>query len=57
MFNSMKKLKDHLSIEHPILNLSCKDTGCEYKTNKAQSLAVHSKEIHERNVYANLVIQ
>ena len=44
-YNSMKKINDLSSLEYPILNLSCKDTRCEYKTNKAQSLAVHSKEI------------
>ena len=44
-FNSMKKLNDH-----PILKLSCKDTGCESKTNKTKCLVVHSKEIHERKV-------
>ena len=52
-FTSMKKVNDHSSIEHPILNLACKELACEYKTNNAQSLQDHKKELHERNICKN----
>ena len=49
-FPSVKKLNDHASIVHPISNLVCNDTTCEYKTNTIQALKDHKKEMHERNV-------
>ena len=47
----MKKVNKHLSVEHPILILNCKDPTCEYKTNNAPSLAVHNKELHTKNLF------
>ena len=45
----MKKVNDHSSVEHPILNLVYKELACEYKTNNTQLLADQNKEVHERN--------
>ena len=49
-FSSVKKLNDHASIVHPILNLVCNDTMCEYKTKNTQAQKDDKKEVHERNV-------
>ena len=46
----MKKVNNHSSVEHPILKLNYKDPTCEYKTNNEQSLALHNKELHEKNL-------
>ena len=55
-FTSMKKVNDHSSIEHLILNLACKELACEYKKITHSHYRITRKN-YTKGMYAKTVIQ